>query len=221
MTTARSEPDVPPAPVRPLLQLGAVLFLVFTGNMALKKLLQGLPASQLPAHLLPWALLWFLALLVFIPGFLLAERVSARTRRRAAPYAVVVLVGSVLLPAVVFSLLRGLGFPSPGGIPRPWAVAAFLDVLVRVGLAAVLYAEHRERLNAVRDLQALEARRNETLGRLAASRLQAARVRVHPEGLIAELRGIREAFVTDPAAGGAGLEVVIARLRSATRSPAP
>ena len=84
----------------------------------------GVPVSQLPFHLAPWALLWLLALLVFVPGFLLAER-AAISRGRVAPYTLVVLVGSVLVAALIFPAVDWLGFPAqalvpPGSLaPRP------------------------------------------------------------------------------------------------------
>jgi len=204
--------------------MGAVLLLVFVGVRAFRKLVVGVPVSQLPFHLVPWALLWLFAVLVFVPGFLLAER-AAITRGRAVPYALVVLVGSVLVGALIFPLVDWLGLPAqalvpPGSLaPRP--VTPFLAVLLRVGLAAFMYVFHRERLEEAQAIQALETRRNEMMGRIASSRLAAARARVQPEAFIAELRALRGTYVEDPAAGVAGLEALIARLRAATASAAP
>jgi hypothetical protein len=126
--------------------------------------------------------------------------------------------------ALFFPLLDWLG-PSvplkPLSVRLPPQVLPFLDCLPEMGLLAFMYARHRERLEAAQAIQALETRRNEMMARLAASRLEAARARVQPEAFIAELRALRASYVDDPAAGGASLEALIARLRAATRSPAP
>jgi hypothetical protein len=222
MTTSSPTP-APPATLRSLLLMGAVALLVFVGVTAGRKLLGGVPPGQLPTHLAPWALLWFVAFLVFVPGFLLAER-AAVSRGRAGPYTLAVLVGCVMVAALVSPALDWLGLPyrpwRPPGSTVPPQLLAFLDVVVRVGLVAFIYARHRERLEAAQAIETLETRRNEMMGRLAASRLEAARARVQPEAFIAEVRALRASYVEDPATGGAGLEALIARLRAATRSPA-
>jgi hypothetical protein len=204
--------------------MGAVLLLVFVSVRVLRKLMSGVPPGLIPIHVAPWALFWILAVLVFVPGFLLAER-AAVSRGRAVSYTLVVLAGSALVSALTFPALDWLGLPTrglvPPGSPAPRQLSPFLDCLVRVGLAAFAYAGHRERLEASQAIQALEARRNEMMGRIAASRLEAARARVQPEAFIDELRAIRGTYVEDPAAGGAGLEALITRLRTATRSVAP
>jgi cation transport ATPase len=224
MTNARQNRTSSRGTVRSLLFMGAVLFLVVVVAKASRKLISGVPPSQVLVHLTPWAFLWLLALLVFVPGFVLAER-AAISRGRAAPYTLVVLVGSALVAAFAFAPLDWLGIPArawlPPGSPVPREVASFLDVLLRMGLAAFIYAGHRERLEAAEALQALETRRNTVIGRLAASRLEAARTRVQPEVFIAELRALRRTYDEDPAAGGAGLEAIIARLRAFTRSVTP
>jgi hypothetical protein len=224
MTTPRQSQTSAPGTARSLLLMGAVLLLVFVGVRAFRKLVFGVPVSQLPFHLAPWALLWLLALLVFVPGFLLAER-AAISRGRVVPYTLVVLVGSFLVGALIFPLVDWLGLPAQALAPpdslAPRQVTPFLAVLLRMGLAAFMYAFHRERLEEAWAVQALESRRNEMLGRLATSRLEAARARVQPEAFIAELRALRATYVEDPAAGGAGLEALIARLRAATVSAAP
>jgi hypothetical protein len=203
---------------RRLLLMGAVLVLGLLGNVAGMQLLRGMPLAQLPVRLVSPTLLWTLALLVFVPGFLLAERV-ARSRGRAVPYTVVVLVGVPLVTALVFPLVEGLGLAPPGA--KPPRLPVFLMVLMPMGLAAFVYAGLRERLEAAQALQALETRRNEVMGRLATSRLEAARTRVRPETFIAELRALRATYVEDPAAGGAGLEDLITRLRAVSQSTVP
>ncbi len=224
MTTTRQSKTSTPGSARSLLLMGAVLFLVFVGQRAFMKLVHGVRPSQIPIHLTPWALLWILAVLVFVPGFLLAERAST-SRGRAVPYTVLVLVGSALVAALTILLCGWLGFPAqawaPPGSPVAPEFNAFRVLLLRMGLAAFVYAGHRERLEAARTVQALESRRNEMLGRLASSRLEAARARVRPEAFIAELRALRGTYVEDPAAGGAGLEALISRLRAATARVAP
>jgi len=202
----------------------SVLFLVLVGVMGGKKLMGGVSPGLLPLHLTPWALLWLLAVLVFVPGFFLAER-AAVSRGRAGPYALVVLVGCAVVAVLVFPPLDWLGITRAWRLPRaspvPRQLLAFLDLLVRVGLAAFIYARHRERLEAAQAIQALETQRNGMLGRLAASRLEVARARVQPEAFIAELRALRGTYGHDPVAGGAGLEALITRLRVASRSTAP
>jgi hypothetical protein len=199
--------------------MGAVLFLGLVVDRAGMKLLLGVPLARLPVQLIPPMLIWSLTLFVFVPGFLLAER-GAISRGRAGPYTVVVLVGCALVTALIFPLGDWLGLKPPGSSAPP-RFPVFLMVLLRMGLAAFVYAGLRERLEAAQALQALESRRNETMGRIAASRLEAARTRVQPEAFIAELRALRGTYVEDPANGGAGLEALITRLRAATRSPGP
>ncbi|HET6981625.1 MAG TPA: hypothetical protein VFI53_05765 [Myxococcaceae bacterium] len=202
-----------------LLRMGAVLFLVVLADRAGMKLLNGVPLARLPAQLIPSAFLWSVALLVFIPSFLLAER-AASSWGRAVPYTFLVVAGSALVTALVLPLGARLGLAPPGSsAPPPFPI--FLMILMRMGLAAFVYAGLRERLEGAQALQSLEKRRNDMLRRLAASRLDAARARVRPEAFIAELRALRGTYVDDPAAGGAGLEALITRLRTASQSTAP
>lgn len=219
MTTTRQNRRLAPVKASSLLLMGAVLFLVLVGERAGMKLLNGVPLARLPVHLIPSALTWSLALLVFVPGFLVAERAGI-SRGRAGPYTFVVLVGSALVTAVIFPLVDWLGVAPPGSRPPPH-FAIFLMILLRMGLAAFVFAGLRERLDAAQAIQVLETRRNEMMGRLAASRLEAARARVQPESFIAELRAIRTTSLEGPAAAEAGLEALIVRLRSASRGAAP
>jgi hypothetical protein len=210
--------------LRALLLMGGVLFLVHVAFKAGRKLMNGVPLPQLPFQLIPPATLWILVVLVFVPGFLLVER-AASSRGRAGPYTVVVLIGCALVAALFLPTLSLLGFPTPGALSSPHSsvplqLQVFLDVLLRMGLAAFIYAGYSERLEAAQALQALETRRNEMMGRLAASRLEAARTRVQPEAFIAELHALRDAYAEDPVAGGAGLEALITRLRAASQSTA-
>ena len=204
--------------VRSLMVMGVVLFLVLVADRAGMLLMRGVPLARLPFKLIPPVILWSLALLVFVPGFLLAERATS-SRGRAGPYTFAVLVGSALVMALVFPLVDWLGVAPPGSPPPRLAV--FLMVLMPMGLSAFVYAGVRDRLEAAQALQALEARRTEMMGRLAASRLEIARARVRPEAFIAELRALRGTYVEDPAAGGAGLEALITRLRVVSQSRAP
>jgi hypothetical protein len=209
--------------LRSLLLMGTVLFLVLVASRAGMMLLNGLPLARLPLQLIRPALAWGLALVVFVPGFLLAERVAI-SLGRARPYAFVVLVGSVLVTALIFIVAHSLGLaPRGASAPPPFPVffPVFLMILMPMGLAAFVYAGLRERLEAAQVLQSLETRRNEMMGRLAASRLETARARVRPEEFIAELRALRADYVEDPAAGGAGLEALITRLRAASQSTSP
>ncbi|HET9156404.1 MAG TPA: hypothetical protein VFN91_07030 [Myxococcaceae bacterium] len=206
---------------RSLLVVGAALFLVFLLVPAVRKILGGAPSGQILMCLTQVAILWGLAFLVFVPGFLLAERL-AKSWGRVASYGLVLLVGCALVATLVFPPLDLLGHPAlllaPPSLRVPRQFNAFLVVLLRVGLAACIYAFHRERLEAAQAVQVLETRRNEMMGRLAASRLEAARARVQPEAFIAELRTLRDTYVEDPATGAIVLESLITRLRVASKS---
>jgi hypothetical protein len=209
--------------LRSLLSMGAALLRVLVASRAGMMLLNGVPPARLPLQLIRPALAYGVALLVFVPGFLLAER-AAISRGRAGPYTFVVLVGAVLVAVLIVSLAHWLGLAPPGAsMPPPFPVffGTFLMILMPMGLSAFVYAGLRERLEAAQALQALETRRNEMMGRLAASRLAAARARVRPEEFIAELRALRGTYVEDPAAGGAGLEALITRLRAASQGAPP
>jgi hypothetical protein len=221
MRTRRHGGETPPGTVRSLLLAGGALFVVFLVVPLVRKILGGVPLGQIPIHMLQWVSLWGLAVLVFVPGFLLAEQLAS-SWGRARSYPLVVLVGCVLVAVLVFPPLDWLGnqalaLASPD-LRVPRQINVFLVLLVRVGLAACIYAFHRERLEAAQAVQVLETRRNELMGRLAASRLEAARARVQPEAFIAELRALRETSIEDPAAGATVLEALITRLRAASQS---
>jgi hypothetical protein len=128
----------------------------------------------------------------------------------------VVLVGSLLVEALMVSLASWLFMR-----PFQYQPVGVLDVTMRMGLAAFVFAGYREQRQAVEVVQTLETRRNEMMGRLAASRLSAARVRVQPEVFIAELRAIRASYVEDPRTAEVGLEALITRLRAASLSALP
>jgi hypothetical protein len=223
MTISRQSKASTLEAARSLLVMGALLVVAKVSVGALFRLMNGVPLRKLPVSLTRGAIVETLVVLVLVPGFLLAER-AAIFRGRGGPYTAVVLVGAALVAALFFPLLDWLGLSVPlprVSVPLPPQVLPFLDTLPDMGLVAFMYARHRERLEAVQAIQTLETRRNEMMGRLAASRLEAARARVQPEAFIAEVRALRASYVEDPAAGGAGLEALIARLRAATRSPAP
>ncbi len=224
MTTSRQSRTSAPGTVRSLLLMGAVLWLVFVGVTIVGKLVCGLPVSQIPFHLAPWALLWLLAIVVFVPGVLVAET-AAVSRGRVVPYTAVVLVGSFLVAALDLSLVDWLGFSAraldPPNSPMPRVVGPLRVVLLRMGLAALIYAFHRQRLEEAQAIQVLETRRSEMMGRLASSRLDAARARVQPEAFIGQLRALRRTWVEDPAGASARLDALITRLRSVSRGVAP
>jgi len=203
------------ADLRVLLLAAGVLFIARVVPNAFTMLQNGLPVGRIPLRLAPWAFHWLLVTLVFVPGFLFAERASA-SRSRTAPYAVVVLVGSLLVEALMVSLASWLFMR-----PFQYQPVGVLDVTMRMGLAAFVFAGYREQRQAVEVVQTLETRRNEMMGRLAASRLSAARVRVQPEVFIAELRAIRDSYVEDPRTAEVGLEALITRLRAASLSALP
>ncbi len=223
MTISRQSKASTLEAARSLLVMGALLVVASVSLRALGKLMSGAPLRHLPVSLAREALFWILVVLVLVPGLLLAER-AAISRGRGGPYTAAVLVGAALVTALFFPLLDwlGLSVPRPRALaPLPPHVLPFLDILPLMGILAFMYARHRERLEAAQAIQGLETRRNEMMGRLAASRLEAARARVQPEAFIAEVRALRASYVDDPAAGGAGLEALITRLRAATRSPSP
>ena len=223
MTLSRQSKASTLEAARSLLVMGALLVVAKLIFGALFLLMNGVPLRKLPISLSRGAIVDVLMVLVLVPGFLLAER-AAISRGRGGPYTAVVLVGAALVAALVFPVLGWLGLSVPlprVSVPLPAQILPFLNFLPDMGLVAFLYATHRERLEATQAVQELETRRNEMMDRIAASRLEAARARVQPEAFIAEVRVLRASYVDDPAAGGAGLEALIARLRAATRSPAP
>jgi len=203
------------ADLRALLLAAGVLFIARVLPNAFNLLHDGYPVGRIPLRLAPWGFHWLLVTLVFVPGFLLAERASA-SRSRAGPYTLVVLAGAVLVEALMVSLASWF-------FDRPFhpQIVGVLDVTMRMGLAALVFAGYREQRQSVEVVQRLETRRNEMMGRLAASRLGAARARVQPEAFIAELRGIRSSYVEDPGVAQVGLDALITRLRAASRSAVP
>jgi len=223
MTTSRQTKASTLEGVRSLLVMGALLVVASVTHTALKRLMDGAPLRHLSVSLAREAVIWTLVVLVLAPGLLLAER-AAISRGRRGPYTAAVLVGAALLVALVYPVLDwlGLSVPRPRALaPLPPQILPFLDLLPLMAIMAFMYARHCERLGAAQAIQGLETRRNEMMGHLAASRLEAARARVQPEAFIAELRALRTAYVEEPAIGEVGLEALIGRLRAATRSPAP
>jgi hypothetical protein len=140
MTNARQNRTSSGGTVRSLLLMGAVLFLVVVGAKASRKLIGGVPPSQLLVHLTPWAFLWLLALLVFVPGFVLAERADSAGRRPVRWWCWFVRAGGSMgvRPADWLAYRRG-------SLPRLAGAAEVRpsDVLLRMGLAAFIYAGHR------------------------------------------------------------------------------
>jgi hypothetical protein len=223
MTLSRQSKASTLEAARSLLAMGALLIVAKVSVGGLFKLMNGVPLRKLPVSLTRAAIVESLIVLVLVPGFLLAER-AAISRGRGGPYTAVVVVGAALVAALFYPLLNWLGLPvplTPAIAPFPPQILPFLDLLPDLGLLAFMYARHRERLEATQAIQSLETRQNEMMGRLAASRLEAARARVQPEAFIAEVRALRASYVEDPAAGGTDLEALIARLRAATRSATP
>jgi hypothetical protein len=128
----------------------------------------------------------------------------------------VVLTGPVVVEALMVVLASWIFMR-----PFHFQIVGVIDVTMRMGLAAFVFAGYREQRQSVEVVQTLETRRNEMMGRLAASRLSAARARVRPESFIAELRVIRSSYVEDPGTAEVGLESLISRLRAASRSVVP
>ena len=98
MTAARPGAPAAPGPFRSLLVMAGASFVV----VILTQVEPQAPLAKVPFMLGGWALLWILAALWFVPGFLLAEEASARWGHRVWIYAAVVLVGS---PAVALAAM--------------------------------------------------------------------------------------------------------------------
>jgi len=182
-----------------------------------------LPLAKLPIMLGGWVLIWIVAAIWFVPGFLLAEEASARWGHRVWIYAAVVLVGSVVVTLAGLVLINACGLWM--GLRRIslWHrfLRVFIEVFWRIGLAAIVYATHRRAMAAALTFQQLETRRNEMMARLAESRLQTTRARVKPEAFIEELRALRSQYLEGAATAEASLETMIVRLRAASRGAAP
>jgi hypothetical protein len=181
------------------------------------------PLAKIPILLGGWTLLWILAAVCFVPGFLIAEEASARWGHRVWIYAAVVLLGSaaVALSAVVLNDAWGLWMPLQRRPPALRFLRAFLDVVWRIGLAAIVYASYRQALRAAQAFRDLETRRIEVMARLAESRLLTTRARVRPEEFIKELRALRSQYIEEASTAEAVLDRMIVRLRAASRGVAP
>ena len=189
MTAPRPGAPAAPGAFRSLLVMAGASFLV----LVLTYVEPRAPLAKIPILLGGWTLLWILAAVCFVPGFLLAEEASARWGHRLWIYAAVVLLGSaaVALSAVVLSDALGLCMPLQRRSAALRSFRAFLNVFWCVGLLAMIYASHRRALAAALTFQRLETRRTEMMARLAESRLRTTRTRVQPEAFIAELRALR------------------------------
>lgn len=220
MTAPRAGAPIAPGAFRSLLVMAGASFVV----VILTNVEPQAPLAKVPLLLGGWALLWILAAIWFVPGFLLAEEGSARWGHRVWIYAAVVLVGSaaVALAAIALNSEWGLwaGMRQRFGFGQHF-LRVFIEVFWRIGLAAMVYSSHRRALAAALTFQQLETRRNEMTARLAESRLQTTRARVRPEAFIEELRGLRGQYMECAPAAEAALETMILRLRAAARGTAP
>lgn len=219
MRAGRAAVPAAPGAIRSLLGMAGVLFLA----LVVTNVEPRAPLAQIPIMLGGWTQLWILAAVCFVPGFLLAEAASARWGHRFWIYAAVVLLGSaaVALSAVVLSDAWGLCMPLQRRPAALRSFRAFLDVFWRIGLAAIVYASHRQALRAAQAFRELETRRTEVMARLAESRLRTTRARVQPEAFIAELRALRNQYLDEAAAPEATLDRMIVRLRAASRGAVP
>ncbi len=221
MTGARPGALATPGAFRSLLVMAGALFLA----VLLTYVPPHVPLAKIPIKLGGFTLLWFLAAVCFVPGFLLAEKASARWGHRAWTYAAVVLLGSAAVATATVALSHAWGLHAPfHGWSESAAVRsfiAFLDVSWRIGLAAIVYGSHRKALAAALAVQQLETRRTEMMARLAESRLRTTRARVRPEAFIEELRALRTQYLEERAAAEAALDTMIVRLRAASRGVAP
>jgi hypothetical protein len=209
-----------PGAFRSLLLMAGALFVALVATEVPLRA----PLAKIPIVLGGWSLLWMLAAVCFVPGFLLAEEASARWGHRAWIYAAVVLLGSAAVASTTVALSDTWGLFAPfhaynkSGALRSFI--AFLEVVWRIGLAAAVYASHRQRLAAAQAFQQLETRRTWMMGRLAESRLRKTPARVRPEAFIEELRALRGRYLEEPAAAEAALDGMILRLRAASRGVA-
>ena len=207
--------------LRTLLVGGGLLFVARMVVKAYGPLTSGAPPSVVSAKLAGWALLWVLAIVTFVPGLLLAEQLSSRWGHRALVYTATVVLGSAGLALLTVFLCDVLGIEAsfwvqPGSsVPR--AFPAFLDVAMRVGLAAFIYASHRQRLTAAQALRDLEARQTKMMSRLAESRLSTARSQIRPEAFVEELRALERTYDEDPRLAESVLDEMITRLRAVSR----
>jgi hypothetical protein len=219
MTAHRPDTPVPPGAFRSLLVMAGASFVI----VILTQVEPAIPLAKVPLMLGGWALIWTLAALWFIPGFLLAEDASARWGHRVWIYAAVVLVGSVAVALAGVALNDGSGMWMPLQRFRfgHRFLRVFVEVFWRIGLAAIVYATHRRALAATLTFQQLETRQTEMMARLAESRLQTARARVRPEAFIEELQGLRRQYIEGAPAAEASLQTMIDRLRAASRGTAP
>jgi hypothetical protein len=215
----RAPASAAPGAFRSLLGMAGALFLA----LVLTKVEPRAPLARIPMLLGGWTLLWILAAVCFVPGFLFAEEASARWGHRLRIYAAVVLLGSaaVALSAVMLSEAWGLWMPLQRRPAALRSFRAFLDLIWTIGLAAIVYASHRQALRAAQAFRQLETRRTEMMARLAESRLLTTRARVRPEAFIEELRALRGQYIEEASAAEAVLDRMIVRLRAASRGVAP
>lgn len=208
-----------PGALRSLLVMAGASFVV----VLLTQVEPQAPLAKLSVLLGGWALIWIVAAIWFVPGFLLAEEASATWGHRVWIYAAVVLIGSVVVTLAGVVLIDACGLWMPLRRFSIWHrfLRVFLEVFWRIGLAAIVYATHRRALAAALTFQQLETRRNEMMARLAESRLQTTRARVQPEAFIEELRALRSQYLDEGAAAEASLETMIVRLRVASRGMTP
>ena len=219
MRAGRPPASAAPGAFRSLLGMAGALFLA----LVLTKVEPRAPLARIPMLLGGWTLLWILAAVCFVPGFLLAEKASARWGHRLRIYAAVVLLGfaAVALSAVVLGDASGLWMPLQRRPATLRALRAFLDVVWPIGLVAIVYASHHQALRAAQAFRELETRRTEMMARLAESRLLTTRARVRPEAFIEELRALRTQYIDEASAAEAVLDRMIVRLRAASRGVAP
>ena len=207
--------------LRTLLLLAGALFVARVLVKGANPLTCGVPLALVPIAIGGWTLLWVLACVAVVPALRLAEEASRRWGHPAWVYAAVVVAGSAGVSVIAVPLGDAFGLYAPfwvqPGSPVPRELLAFLDVVMRIGLLAFIYASHRQGLAAGWSLRELEARQTEMMARLSESRLQTARARVRPEAFIEELRELRRKYLEDPESAEQALQELITRLRVASR----
>ena len=117
------------------------------------------------------------------------------------------------LPAPSVINQRSAATRPPPSVPLRFALFAGVNVLFYGLLVVLTYVRLQHVRLAERALSEAEIAREDAQGRLAASRLQAARERVDPRSVIATLGEIERGYDRNPASADAMLDELIAHLR--------
>ncbi|MGZ5065779.1 MAG: hypothetical protein ACXWG1_09320 [Usitatibacter sp.] len=196
-----------------------------------------LPLSGIYLTVFDWTVARFVSLVPWHLAFgaiTLAWVAIAEATARSAPVSSKRYIGAVVAAALACGAI-GWAFPealrnamdppksnvatrAPGSPPANVRLGFFLIASLNVtfyGLLVVLTYSRLQRVRlAARALSDAEVAREEAQGRIAASRLEAARGAIDPTAVIARLEEIERAYDTDAAGAEAMLDELIARLRA-------